>query len=211
MTLDALTKDEVEATLGRRWPITLCQIDQTVLCGHIYEAVRPPVVWSDGQDQSRYQHRKPTVWPRRAPVLVEPRLNRKKQFYRTNYKFDLNEVMKVSSPAVYAYDLNAEKAVDIIWDRRLRDCELLSDPVLMLDFLNDTDLCHFKMAFGEDLDFTDNSAFARPIYKGQIESFLVERGMGSRVTRREIVAVAFWTLADKVTFDEELYLSSLQP
>jgi hypothetical protein len=118
---------------------------------------------------------------------------------------------KISPPAVYAYDCTPEKAVDIIWDCRLRDCELLSDPVLMLDFLNDTDLCHFKMAFGEDLDFTDNSAFARPTYKGQIESFLVESGMRSRVTRREILAVAFWTMADKVTFDTELYIRSLQP
>lgn len=54
ITLAALTKDEVETTLGRRWPITLCQIEQTVLCRHIYEAVRPPMIWSDGQDQSRY-------------------------------------------------------------------------------------------------------------------------------------------------------------
>lgn len=119
--------------------------------------------------------------------------------------------MKISHPAVFAYDLSVEKALDIIWDRRLRDCELQSGPVLMLGFADDADLLHFKMRFGEDVDFTDNSAFARPTYKGQIESFFEESGMGSRVTRGEIIAVAFWTMADKATFDEELYISSLQP
>ena len=119
--------------------------------------------------------------------------------------------MKISHPAVYAYDLTAEEVIDIIHACHLRDCELLSGPVLMLSFTEDADLLHFKFAYGEDLDFADNSAFARPTYKGQIERFLVESGMECRVTRREIVAVAFWNTDDKVTFDEELYISSLQP
>ena len=78
ITLDALTKDEVETTFGKRWPIILRQINQTVLRSHIYEAVRPPVIWNDGQDQFRYQHRKLTIWPRRTPVLIEPRFSLRK-------------------------------------------------------------------------------------------------------------------------------------
>lgn len=118
--------------------------------------------------------------------------------------------MKISPPAVYAYDCSPERAIDIIWNRRLRDCELLSGPVLMLDFLDDADLVHFKLAFGEDLDFTDNSAFARCAYQRQIESFLIGSGVESRVTRREIVAIAFLDMNGKVAFDTELYISSLQ-
>jgi hypothetical protein len=112
---------------------------------------------------------------------------------------------------VYAYDLTAEEVIDIIHDHHLRNCELLSGPVLMLSFAEDADLLHFKFAFGEDLDFADTSAFARPTYKGQIESFLIENEMGSRVTRREVLAVAFWTMANKVTFDEELCIQLSQP
>ena len=118
--------------------------------------------------------------------------------------------MKISPPIVFAYDLTAEKVIDIIHDRHLQNCELLSGPVLMLGFADDADLLHFKFAFGEVLDFTDNSAFARLTYQGQIESLLVESGMESRVTRREILAVAFWTMVDKAAFDEELYISSLR-
>lgn len=70
--LDAITKDEVETTLGRRWPITLRNVNHADLHHHIYAAVRPDVIWSDGQDQSRYQFRKLTIWPRRKPVLTEP-------------------------------------------------------------------------------------------------------------------------------------------
>ncbi|MBM6583995.1 hypothetical protein ILT44_27730 [Microvirga sp. BT689] len=119
--------------------------------------------------------------------------------------------MRISPPAVYAYDCTTEKAVDIIWDRRLRDCELLSGPVLMLGFAEDTDLLHFKFAFGEDLDFTDEFAFVRPSYRAMVESFLTENEMRSRVTRQDLLAVAFWDTHDKVAFDTELYNSSLQP
>jgi hypothetical protein len=74
IALNALTTDEVEATLGRRWPITLRRVDQSVLCCHIYETIRPPAIWSDKRDQSRYQHRKLVIWQRRTPALIEPRV-----------------------------------------------------------------------------------------------------------------------------------------
>jgi hypothetical protein len=74
IALEALTEDEVEAALSRRWPVTLSPINTTDLRGNLYEAVRPHVIWSDGEDQSRYQYRKLTIWPRREPVLTEPSL-----------------------------------------------------------------------------------------------------------------------------------------
>ncbi|MBM6581238.1 hypothetical protein ILT44_13665 [Microvirga sp. BT689] len=119
--------------------------------------------------------------------------------------------MKISPPAVYAYDLTAAEVIDIIHDRHLRNCELLSGPVLMLGFRHDADLLHFRFAFGEDVDFADDFAFVRPSRQDQVRSFLVENEIGSRVTRRELLAVAFWNMDDKVAFDEELYISSLQP
>jgi len=119
--------------------------------------------------------------------------------------------MKISPPIVFAYDLTAEKVIDIIHDRHLQNCELLSGPVLMLGFADDADLLHFKFAFGEDADFADDFAFVRPSRQDQVGSFLVENEMGSRVTRQEFLAIAFWDTDDKVAFDEGLYISSLQP
>ena len=119
--------------------------------------------------------------------------------------------MKISPPAVYAYDCSSEKAINIIWDCRLRDCELLSGPVLMLGFSRDADLLHFKMAFGEDVDFLDDLAFVRPSRQDQVRRFFVDNEMGSRVTRQELLAIAFWDRDDKVAFDTELYTRSLQP
>jgi hypothetical protein len=112
---------------------------------------------------------------------------------------------------VYAYDLTAEEVIDIVHDRHLQDCELLSGPVLMLGFADDTDLLHFKFAFGEDVDFADDFAFVRPSRQDQVRSFLTTNEMGSRVTRQELLAIAFWNTDDKVAFDKELYISSLQP
>jgi hypothetical protein len=119
--------------------------------------------------------------------------------------------MRNSPPAVYAYDLTAEEVIDIIYDRHLRNCELLSGPVLMLSFAEDADLLHFKFAFGEDVDFADDFAFVRPSRQDQVRSFLATNEMGGRVTRQYLLAIAFWDADDKVAFDEELYNSSLQP
>lgn len=119
--------------------------------------------------------------------------------------------MRISPPALFAYDCTFEKALDIIWTYRLRNCEPRSEPVLMLGFPDDADLLHFKMAFGEDIDFADEFAFVRPAYQGRIESFLAENGIESRVTRRELIAVTFWDTDDKVAFDAELSILSPEP
>jgi hypothetical protein len=119
--------------------------------------------------------------------------------------------MKISPPAVYAYDLAIEKAINIISDLRLRNCELLSGPVLMLGFLEDADLLHLKMMFSEYIDFANEFAFVRPVFQGRVESFLGDNEMASRVTRQDLIALAFWDSRDKVAFDTELYQSTLQP
>ncbi|WP_134495716.1 hypothetical protein [Microvirga pakistanensis] len=81
----------------------------------------------------------------------------------------------------------------------------------MPDFAEDTDLLHFIFAFGEEVDFADAFAFVRPSRQDQVKGFLAANEMGSRVTRQELLAIAFWDRDDKVAFDEESYPSSLQP
>jgi hypothetical protein len=75
ITLDAITRAEVEIALGKRWPITLHSIDPTDLHQRIYAAVRPNVISLREPDQGRYQPRKLAIWPHRIPVLIEPRLS----------------------------------------------------------------------------------------------------------------------------------------
>lgn len=75
IALNALTKDEVETALGRRWSITLRGINHADLNHQIYATVLPNVISISGPVQSRYQLRKLAIWPRREPVLSEPRLS----------------------------------------------------------------------------------------------------------------------------------------
>lgn len=75
ITLDAVTKDEVETALGRRWSIAVRGINHADLNHQIYAAVRPNVIWNCGPVQSRYQSRKLAIWPSGEPILSEPRLS----------------------------------------------------------------------------------------------------------------------------------------
>jgi hypothetical protein len=70
IALNALTKDEAEIGLSRRWPITLQQIDHTDLSHHLYAAVRPSVISISGPVQARYQPRKLAIGPRGKLMLT---------------------------------------------------------------------------------------------------------------------------------------------
>lgn len=75
IALNALTKDEVETALGRRWSITLRGINHADLSHQIYAAVRPNVISISRPVQSRYQSRKLAIWPSGKPLLSELRLS----------------------------------------------------------------------------------------------------------------------------------------
>jgi hypothetical protein len=119
--------------------------------------------------------------------------------------------MKISPPEVVVYACTFEHATEIICSRALLHCEPQSQPMLMLGFLNDTDLLHFMFAFAEEVDFEGRFALVRPTYQDQVERFLAVSGIGRRVTRGERLAVMFWDTDDKTAFDTELAIVLTEP
>src|SRR4051812_5461986 len=66
VSLGAVTVEEFEAAVGRRWSVTLRDIDSTAVREEIYRAIRPGVIADFGLAQGRYQPIKLYVGPRRA-------------------------------------------------------------------------------------------------------------------------------------------------
>jgi hypothetical protein len=116
--------------------------------------------------------------------------------------------MEISPPEVVVYACTFEQATEIMCSRALLHCEPQSQPMLMLGFLNDTDLLHFKLAFGGEVDIKDNFALIRPTYQDQVESFLAVSEIGDRVTRAERLAIVYWDTDDQIAFETELSILS---
>jgi hypothetical protein len=119
--------------------------------------------------------------------------------------------MRISPPEVVVYACTFDQATEIACSRALLHCEPQSHPMLLLEFKSGTDLLHFMFEFSEEVDFEGNFALVRPTYQDQVESFLAVSGIGSRVTRGELLAVMFWDTDDQTAFDTELSIAWTEP
>ena len=115
--------------------------------------------------------------------------------------------MKIRPPVLAIYSgCTAERAINIIWDRRFRNCELLSRPIIGIWFDQDKDLVAFKLAFGEEVTFHDHLAIAFSEQHEAVGTFISDYAMESRVTRADLLGVQFWDREDQRAFEDELNL-----
>ncbi|WP_230534166.1 hypothetical protein [Microvirga roseola] len=116
--------------------------------------------------------------------------------------------MTIRPPILVIYGgCTSERAIDIIWDHHLRNCELLSRPISGIWFNQDKDLFAFKLAFSGDVEFDHHLAI---VFAGQQEAadaFISDYAMESRVKRTDLLGVLFWDRKDQRTFEEGIGLS----
>jgi hypothetical protein len=110
--------------------------------------------------------------------------------------------MHISPSIVVAYECSFEQAADIYSQHSLRHCEALPWSVVTFSFQSDSDLVAFKLAFGETIDFDDETAIILPDHQDAVERFLKERVMTHPVIRKEILWVEFWNAEDWAIFDD---------
>ena len=116
--------------------------------------------------------------------------------------------MKISHPVLVIYGgCTPERAIDIIWDHHLRNCELLSRPISGIWFEQDKDLVAFKLAFGEDVAFDDHLAIVSADQQEAVDAFISDYAIVSRVKRTDLLGVQFWDRQDQRIFEEGLGLS----
>ena len=64
VSLGAVTAEEFETAVGRRWPVTLWSVDPVAVREEIYRAIRPGLIADVESGRGRYQPLKFAVWPR---------------------------------------------------------------------------------------------------------------------------------------------------
>ncbi len=85
-------------------------------------------------------------------------------------------------------------------DHRLQYCEPCDIPWLGL-WIDDTkDLTFFSLRFAEDLEFEGNLAIVPPCLVSEVENFIQQVSMRSRVQRHDLTAVRFWGSDDEAVF-----------
>lgn len=84
VSLGAVTAEEFNAAVGRRWPLRLRAIDPATVREEVYRVIRPGMIADFGLGQGRYQPLKFAVWPcahhspgapdheNTAPTWIEP-------------------------------------------------------------------------------------------------------------------------------------------
>ncbi|QRM31090.1 hypothetical protein [Microvirga sp. VF16] len=113
--------------------------------------------------------------------------------------------MTIRPPTFVIYGgCTAERAINIIWDRRLRNCELLSRPICGIWFGQDKDLIAFKLAFGEDIAFHDHLAIVFSEQQKAVGAFISDHEMENRVTRADLLGIQFWDREDQWVFEKAL-------
>jgi hypothetical protein len=60
----------------------------------------------------------------------------------------------------------------------------------------------FKLAFGEDIEFETDVAIVFPHHQDLVDGYLLESGIGSRVSRYRLLGVEFWDEKDLAAFDQ---------
>jgi len=72
VSLGAVTAEEFQAAVGRRWPVTLRAIDPAKLREEVYGVIRPGLIADVGAGRGRYQPLKFHVGPMRGAVRKVP-------------------------------------------------------------------------------------------------------------------------------------------
>lgn len=113
----------------------------------------------------------------------------------------------MSHPTVALYGgCTYERAMDIIWDHRLRHCEPAPLLVTGIWFEQEKDLLMFKLEVGEVIKIEDDFVIVGPDQRETAEAFISYYCLESRIAKADLLAVRFWDIGDRQAFEEELDL-----
>jgi len=72
VSLGAVTVEEFQAAVERRWPVTLRAIDPATVREEVYAVIRPGLIADFGSDRGRYQPLKFYLGPKRRAERKRP-------------------------------------------------------------------------------------------------------------------------------------------